>query len=292
MAADTNLRQPAVLCGMHLRFASADTHAVFELRQPQYAWSSSPEQATYKILWNRHQPTELALDGIRITIQPGHILALTPFHHVTLPAPNQSVVLYTFSEEFYCVEKHDREVSCIGLLFYGATDVTTLMLDVPDQARFGLLHDMLCEEFQTADTIQREMLTVLLARMIILCTRIARTQQLAAQTIPPVQELIRQFNILVETHFREQHEVQFYAAALHRSPKTLANTLSQARQPSPIATIHNRLILEARRLLQYTDKSIKEIASDLNFSDLQTFCRFFKLKTQTAPSALRKGKTD
>jgi AraC family transcriptional activator of pobA len=89
--------------------------------------------------------------------------------------------------------------------------------------------------------------------------------------------------------FRSEHEVQFYAAALYKSPKTLANTFARFNAGSPLQIIHQRLIMEAKRLLYYTDKSIKEISGDLGFEDAAHFTKFFKNQLKMSPSDFKKS---
>ena len=61
---------------------------------------------------------------------------------------------------------------------------------------------------------------------------------------------------------------------------------AQSGKPA-IKHIHDRLVLEARRLLFHTSKSSKEIAYDLGFSDASYFNRFFKRETAITPNDYR-----
>ncbi|WP_232516389.1 helix-turn-helix domain-containing protein [Chitinophaga caeni] len=47
--------------------------------------------------------------------------------------------------------------------------------------------------------------------------------------------------------------------------------------------IQNRILLEAKRLLQASECSIKEIAYELGFNDLAYFSNFFKTQTGYSP---------
>ncbi len=60
----------------------------------------------------------------------------------------------------------------------------------------------------------------------------------------------------------------------------------QSGRPA-IKHIHERLVLEARRLLFHTDNSLKEIGFDLGFSDASYFNRFFKRETGVTPAGYR-----
>ena len=101
-------------------------------------------------------------------------------------------------------------------------------------------------------------------------------------------DIIRQYYVLVDRHFKEKKQVQDYADILCRSPKTLSNLFSACGLPSPLRVIHERIEAEAMRLLLYTRKSAKEISSILGFEDLPAFSRFFKKMTGESVSDYRK----
>ena len=60
-------------------------------------------------------------------------------------------------------------------------------------------------------------------------------------------DIIRQFYVLVDNHFKEKKQVQDYAEMLYRSPKTLSNLFSLYGLDSPLHIIHERIDAEARR---------------------------------------------
>jgi AraC-like DNA-binding protein len=76
---------------------------------------------------------------------------------------------------------------------------------------------------------------------------------------------------------------------LNKSPKTLSNLFKKYNEKSPLQVIQNRTILEARRLLRYSDKSIKEIAYEIGYEDIQSFSRFFKKVEGISPSDFKKA---
>jgi AraC-like DNA-binding protein len=146
---------------------------------------------------------------------------------------------------------------------------------------------MFLEEFSTPDTIQGDMLQMLLKRMIILSTRLAK-EQLIVQTLDNDQiDVIRKFNYLVDLNFKTKRRVSDYAEMLFKSPKTLSNLFAIYNQRSPQQIILDRIALEAKRLINYTDKQNQEIAYELGFNDPAHFSRFFKKMTQMSPSEYR-----
>jgi AraC family transcriptional regulator, transcriptional activator of pobA len=82
--------------------------------------------------------------------------------------------------------------------------------------------------------------------------------------------------------------VQYYAALLNKSPKTIANLFTANSTKTPLQVIHERIITEGKRLLLYTDKSVKEIANELGFADLTHFSKFFKNQTNQSPTDFHK----
>lgn len=102
--------------------------------------------------------------------------------------------------------------------------------------------------------------------------------------------LFVQFRQQLEHHYKRLHTVQEYADLLHVSSKTLTRSVSEAAKTTPLKIINQRLALEARRLLQYSDKKVKEIGYHLGFDDPSNFIKFFKRQTGQMPSYYRAGR--
>ena len=100
--------------------------------------------------------------------------------------------------------------------------------------------------------------------------------------------MIRKYNFLVESHYKKEHQVSFYARELCKSPKTLSNLFALYNHKSPLQIIQERLVQEAKRLFFYTDKSAKEIAYELGFEDAGHFSKFFKRVSGQSVTEVRK----
>jgi AraC-like DNA-binding protein len=138
-----------------------------------------------------------------------------------------------------------------------------------------------------ADILQKDMLQSILKRMLILCVRSLRKKENLVKLDKSQAEIMREFYYLVEGHFAKHHDVAFYAAKLNKSPKTLSNLFSLVSQRQPLSIIHDRIMVHARRQLDYSKLSVKEIAYELGFEDIQTFSRFFKNKEGISPMQYR-----
>jgi AraC-like DNA-binding protein len=98
----------------------------------------------------------------------------------------------------------------------------------------------------------------------------------------------REFYCLLDHDYKTQHGVQFYADLLNKSPKTLSNLFSLHKYPPPSKIIQERIVLETKRYLLYTDKTVKEISYLLGFVNPAHFSRFLKKCTGHNAAFFRK----
>ena len=106
--------------------------------------------------------------------------------------------------------------------------------------------------------------------------------------LPKAISIIQKFKSLVENHFKEEHSVDFYARTLGLSPQALTMQLSRAIGKPPRLIIQERLLLEAKRYLVFSEIGIAEIGFELGFDDANYFTRFFRTHEKETPAAFRK----
>ena len=248
------------------------------------------EEELFKIIWNQSGLLSFYLDDIKFSLEKDELICLTSLQQPEFTELSEDYYILIFNREFYCIHENDHEVSCEGLLFWGSSDMPVLQLNDSEKEKFESLFQVFLDEMDTNDKIQGEMLRMLLKRLIIKATRLARKQQFPEDMSGTQTELIRQFNILVEQHYKENHQVKSYARMLHKSPKTLSNVFAAAGHKTPIEVIHNRILVEGKRQLLKTDKTTSEITYELGFQEQSHFSRFFKNKTGVSPTEYRKKK--
>lgn len=251
----------------------------------------SDTSRTIKFLWNRNdEPADILVDDISVRLESGQLMTVTYLHHISFSKLKQPIAAILFNREFYCISDHDSEVSCNGILFFGTQDIPIITIPDEQQRKFNLWYDVFVEEFSTPDNIQGDMLQMLLKRLIIMSTRLAKDQHIVQSFNNEQIDIIRKFNFLVDLNYRTKRKVSDYAEMLFKSPKTLSNLFSIYNQKSPQQIILDRIALEAKRLMRFTDKQNQEIAYDLGFNDPTHFSRFFKKMTQMTPSEYRENK--
>jgi len=197
--------------------------------------------------------------------------------------------LIFYNRDFYCIQIHDEEVACDGLLFNNIHNMP--MTAVPDQESnfINYLFTQMEDEFTLNDTSQEEMIRTYLKQLLIKSTRLWKVQHLDVLIGSQNNdvEFFRRFTQLVEVSYKKKHSVAEYADILTIAPKTLSNKFRRMNLPQPNDVIKNRIILEAKRLLVHTSKTSKEIAYDLGYDDPAYFSRLFFIKTGESPSGFR-----
>lgn len=238
------------------------------------------------IIWNTGNPITISIDSQHHVLNKNSLMFLTSLHTIQ-EIDFEKLKVIQFNQPFYCVENHDSDVGCKGLLFFGASNVPVIQIAKENLRQFELLFETFLMEIENKDDYSMEMLFSLLKRFLILCVRIYRNQSLFIAQDSHSIGIIREYNYLVEQHYKTKTSVQAYADLLFKSPKTLANLFKTHINQSPLEIINNRRLLEANRQLKYTQKPIQEIADELSFSDIHAFSNFIKKKTGKTPSAIR-----
>jgi AraC-like DNA-binding protein len=242
----------------------------------------------FTIAWNPGESQILTIDGTEYEFLSNSLVTLLFDQTFSFERP-ADIVAWQFNREFYCIIDHDSEVSCVGFLF-GSTEHLFIKLHEEAQQRLKLLLDVFTEEFKTSDNIQNELLLVLLKRLIIFVTRLARSEYVPVKKMQDEKfHIIRKFNLLVEANFKSEHSVSFYAQQLYKSPKTLSNVFAIYNHKTPSQVIQERIFIEARRLLSYTEKTVKQITFELGFEDTSHFSNFFKRLASKSPLEFRNG---
>jgi AraC family transcriptional activator of pobA len=100
-------------------------------------------------------------------------------------------------------------------------------------------------------------------------------------------QLHRQFLETLERDYATSHDAGHYASELGVTPGTLSRTLTKLTGKTTKQLILERVILEAVRLLRFSDLAVKEIAARLGFGDQFAFSKAFKRHRGEAPLDFR-----
>jgi AraC family transcriptional activator of pobA len=216
------------------------------------------------------------------------LLFLSPHQHFQWVSSFENPVYsIQFHGDFYCIEYHKKEVACNGLLFNNIYLYPHFQIE--DEV-FIEIKDILFKmnrEFEQSKLYQDAVLKSYLQLILALSSK-EKSMLVGKQKLsqPDFNDLSA-FQEFLEEHFIQTREPSFYASLHHLSPSTFSKKIKKQFGKTPSKLIQERVILEAKRQLHLTSKSIKEIAGALNFEDEFYFSRYFKKETGVSPKYFR-----
>jgi AraC-like DNA-binding protein len=107
------------------------------------------------------------------------------------------------------------------------------------------------------------------------------------ETTDHFHPVTNRFLALLEKEEGKFYRANHYVSALSVDSRAFVNAVLSETGKSPSVWIRDRTLLEARRLLTYTDLTISEIAYRLNFRNVSYFVRFYRRLTGVSPGAAR-----
>ena len=103
------------------------------------------------------------------------------------------------------------------------------------------------------------------------------------------EECVSKFMNLIESNYKVQRQVRFYADNLNITPKYLSQIIKNATGKSVNEWVDDYVILEVKALLKSTEMTIQQISDELNFPSQSFFGKYFKRLVGMSPRAYRKN---
>lgn len=101
--------------------------------------------------------------------------------------------------------------------------------------------------------------------------------------------ILMKFVTLIDENYKKGYSVAEYSRLLHISTRSLSDLTQNQINKTPSQMIHERIILEAQRLLLYSDLNINQVGYRLGFDDPSYFVKYFKKYTSLSPSEFKKS---
>lgn len=195
-----------------------------------------------------------------------------------------------FHHDFFCIHRHHKEIGCNGILFNNIYQQPFILLEEAAKKTILSLIDQIIEEMKAGGIQQDEVIISYLKVLLITATRI----KIAQQPVPVSVEIdSKQLYVLqnlkdaIEENYKLKHSAGEYALLLNLSANALARITKTYFNKTISDLIAERIIIEAKRELYLTKKTIKEIAYELGYEDEYYFSRFFKANAEVSPQLYR-----
>jgi len=245
----------------------------------------------YKIYWIEDGSGKYDIDFKEFEIKGCGVFCVSPGQMFSVKTEQvKTAYQISFDKEFYCVEAHGKEIACNGLIFNNIHRASGISVSEIEAPSFRSLIDNIISELKNPGNAHRDMIETYLRMFLIHTLRLLDLQELQdGSETHQKNKMVQDFIALVDKHFRIKHSASDYAKELFISPKSLAKKLKALGYPTSTEMIQERILIEAKRSLKFTQESVKEIAFDLGFDDPAYFSRLFSKKEGMTPLAYRKG---
>ncbi|HEX2221490.1 MAG TPA: AraC family transcriptional regulator, partial [Candidatus Limnocylindria bacterium] len=245
--------------------------------------------AYHELLWVRCGTGTHEIDGEAVDLRPGTLAVIGRGRvHRVLTATGFHGAAVRFGEELLLPASGGRTNPS---WLIGTT--ATHSVDVPDgeiSRLEGLLSTLADEQQRPPDARSLDLQRHFLSALLLWVGRWYEDGQQERQASDrAVLDLYRRFIDVLEQDFVRHHDAVHYADALAIPQSALSKALVQATGRTTKEHITERRLLEAARLLRFTELSVGEIAYRAGYTDQLYFSRAFRRRYGTAPTDYRRG---
>ena len=244
----------------------------------------------YSLIWVKEGIGKLKTNFSEYNFEKNSLFSFAPYQPFMLTSTSVKGVAIYFHSDFFCIHKHQTEVTCNGILFNNIYQAPFIRVDETLQNTFSKIIEQIRSEMQNPGLAQYELLISYMKIFLIAASRSKAEQQ--PQYIPsnkgdkePV--ILQNLKEAIENDFKSKHTPKEYAVLLNISPNALAKIAKKHFNKTLTNLIADRIIIEAKRELYLTNKSIKEVAYGLGYDDEYYFSRFFKKNAHISPQVYR-----
>lgn len=215
----------------------------------------------------------------------------TPFQPIQFASPIAGEVsVIQFNADLFCIEKHDSEIGCNGILFNSIFDPPMLTISDEERTYFESKMQQMCAEIEESSIGSVDMLESYIKQFLVRAVRIKKALSTLeiSSTHSVEQDKIVALKQLIDNHYKEERKLKFYADQLYLSESGMHKLITKHTGKTFTELLYDKIIISAKKQLFTTNHSVKEISYDLGFNDPAYFNRFFKKQCTITPENYRK----
>ncbi len=261
-------------------------------RSQKHDWKIKPHRhgKLFQLLFIDNGSVELCLDEQSHKLNGFWIITVPPgtVHGFCFPADTKGKVLTIVDS---LLEGHEPQIQ--RYFNQLLAQPYRIQLNYEDVLFKQLTHsfESISQELKLAQHNQQQMLNCLIQMLLINLTRQLENHPNTEQkSHHSRQQLVNQFKQLLEEKHLQHWTVQQYAKSLNTSTSSLNRLCGELTGISAKAIIQNRLLIEIKRRLIYTQLPLDSIAYTLGYKDPSYFSRFFKKHEGVSPGQYRQQK--
>lgn len=240
----------------------------------------------YEILWTKSGESKQIIDYNEYEVKPNSLFFISPnqVHYFEEWKPLTGGTIL-FTEDFYLLNHNNKDI-LFELSFLDNLYVNPCIMFTENEFSEILY---LINQIEKEHTRNDRNPSIIQAYLHILLAQVQRHIDYQSLVVQSKKYLIlfKQFKNELEKYFIENQTTSFYANKLHITQHHLNLICKEITHQTATEIIRARSILEAKRFLTFTDKTISEIAFELNFTDSSYFAKTFKMLTHQSPQEFR-----
>ena len=245
----------------------------------------------FTLIWIKEGAGKLKVETESFDFKENTLMSFAPYQPFlfSMAMPIKGIAIY-FHADFFCIHKHQKELELNGVLYNNVYQPPYVRLDPHSIDILETTCMQIHHEMQNQALAQHELLVSYLKIILITASRLKLEQQpMAAESVKDNRQpfILQKLKDAIEENFKTRHSASEYADLLYISPKSLAKITKSHFNKTLSSLINERIIIEAKRELYLTDKTVKEIAYELGYEDEFYFSRFFKTNTDLSPQLYR-----
>lgn len=253
----------------------------------------------YLIIWFQEDGGTHTVDFVEYPVKKNTFFFITPGQLHCYDNTYTKGVAMKFVPEFLNDEYTTEDIYLKYSIFNAFDSYPYLVINNPDLIRSiqhilsGIRHEMPKSGAFGHHTFMQSLVRVLL---IVFQRYDGTTDKLCTEECPEHNQLnitnnihshFLRFRQALEKEYKRLHNVKDYASLLNVGTKYLTTIVKECSHRTPLQLINERILLEAKRQLRYSNKMVKEIAFDLGYEDPSYFVKQFKRQTGLLPTEFR-----
>lgn len=255
---------------------------------------STPHRHDYQnIIWTTSGQSTHIIDNQKITTAPHSLclIARGQIHHFLDVSDDFVGLRALFTDDFLIKNALNDSYNYKATLFNNTNLNDPLTVPSEVAGEFESIMSQLVREYENQDHFNKE--NSLRYLLLYLLTKVESVRRDFVSEQPDNvslshYETYQTFISHLEESFQTEHDVNFYAEQLELSARNLSEITKKVVGKTAKQIIVDRLILEAKRFLQFTSHSVQDIAYSLGYESPYYFSQAFKNATDLSPSAYKK----
>lgn len=244
----------------------------------------------HQIAWVEEGSVDAILDGKKIILHSPVLISVPPSIHAFDLSPGATGVSLTLSQSYRDMIIQQLEGMADSIKHWSYI-IPNHVLDA-HKNRVSEIFGQLALEYSSSHTHRRPALYGNTTLLIVEMARLLNLERQQDHDATPKKSraVFRNFEALIEAHFSDHWKISEYAAALSTNERTLRRICRAIKGLAPTEILQHRIIIEAKRNLLYTDKTVSEICYGLGFADPSHFTKYFINSEGISPTVYRAQK--